>query len=90
MVSLLINLFSHVELKGPVMGMAYGSYIHDYKLKKKAFMTENISLVVCVLFGVVIGACTGWTGLAEEWPTNEMLTRGTWQNLLVGLPVGYL
>ena len=72
------------------MGMAYGSYIHDYKLKKKAFMTENISLLVCVLFGVVIGACTGWTDLAEKWPNDEMMNRGTWQNLLVGLPVGYL
>mmetsp|Transcript_50189 Transcript_50189/g.121605 ORF Transcript_50189/g.121605 Transcript_50189/m.121605 type:complete len:265 (-) Transcript_50189:250-1044(-) len=71
------------------MGMAYGSYIHDYKLKKKSFMTEVISLLVCVFFGAIIGACTGWTDLAEEWPNNEMLTRGTWQNLLVGLPIAF-
>jgi Domain of unknown function (DUF389) len=70
--------------------MAYGSYIHDTKLRKKAFATECISLVVCVVFGVIIGACTGWTDLANTWPNSEMYNRGTWQNLLVGCPVSFL
>lgn len=26
---------------------------------------------------------------AESWPTSEMSGRGTWQNLMVGLPVAF-
>lgn len=69
------------------MGIAYGGYIHDLKLKRKAFLTELASLGVCIVFGAMIGACTGWTDLATDWPNDEMYNRGTWQNLLVGLPV---
>lgn len=39
--------------------------------------------------GMVIAACTGWTNLAEEWPTEEMISRGSPQNLYVSLPVAF-
>lgn len=38
---------------------------------------------------MVIGACTGWTSLAEEWPTSEMSSRGNLSNFLVALPVAF-
>ena len=32
---------------------------------------------------------TGWTNLADRWPTPEMVTRATLQNFLVGLPIAF-
>jgi hypothetical protein len=69
--------------------MAYGATIFDRRLVWRAFRTEVISLVFCVVLGAVIGACTGATYLSEDWPTPEMTTRGSLQNFLVGLPVAF-
>eukprot|EP00539_Tryblionella_compressa_P000844 CAMPEP_0178750534 /NCGR_PEP_ID=MMETSP0744-20121128/10050_1 /TAXON_ID=913974 /ORGANISM="Nitzschia punctata, Strain CCMP561" /LENGTH=449 /DNA_ID=CAMNT_0020404131 /DNA_START=260 /DNA_END=1609 /DNA_ORIENTATION=- len=76
-------------IMGPVMGMAYGMYIGDKKMTRKALKTELLSLVFCVFIGIIIGLVTGWTSLAQKWPTQEMLARGYWQSLLVGLPVAF-
>ena len=43
----------------------------------------------CIAMGMVIGACTGWTSLAEKWPTAEMANRGNLSNFLVALPVAF-
>ena len=29
------------------------------------------------------------TGLAEDWPTDEMLSRCTWSNFYVGIPTAF-
>jgi uncharacterized hydrophobic protein (TIGR00271 family) len=76
-------------IMGPVVGMAYGATIHDWRLFKMAFRSEIFSLLFCVMMGLLLGVCTGWTNLAEEWPTSEMATRATWQNFMVGLPIAF-
>lgn len=69
--------------------MSYGSYVCDRKLYWNALKTELLSLLFCVVTGIVIGLVTGWTEMAKEWPTEEMLVRGHWRALLVGLPVAF-
>eukprot|EP00956_Cyclotella_meneghiniana_P042718 scaffold249306_cov73-Cyclotella_meneghiniana.AAC.5 len=73
---------------GPVVALAYGTTILDRKMVRMAWKNELLSLLICILIGVVIGACTGGTKLAETWPTNEMKSRCNLQNLLIGIPIG--
>ena len=75
-------------IMGPVVGMAYGATIHDFRLFKRALFTETLSLIFCVVIGMILGLCMGPTELAQDWPTDEMQVRGTWQNFFVALPVG--
>lgn len=53
---------------------------------KLAAINEAVSIVFCVVIGLIIGSITGRTSLSEDWPTDEMLTRGTLSNFLVGIP----
>ena len=73
-------------IMGPVVGLAYGSTINDWKMVRRAMRTEFFSLLFCILLGAVIGAMSGPTKLAEDWPTDEMISRSTLQNFLVALP----
>jgi len=43
-------------IMGPVVGMAYGATIYDWKLCRKSLRTETISLLVCIFIGSAIGA----------------------------------
>jgi uncharacterized membrane protein len=74
---------------GPVVGLAYGTTICDWKMVKRSIRTECFSLIFCILVGMVIGAIAGPTGLADDWPTSEMSTRGQLDNFLVALPVAF-
>jgi uncharacterized hydrophobic protein (TIGR00271 family) len=76
-------------IMGPVVGLAYGSTIADWKMVKRSIRTECFSLMFCILVGAVIGAITGKTELADDWPTSEMSTRGQLDNFLVALPVAF-
>lgn len=76
-------------IMGPVVAVAYGITISDSKLVRKALQTELISLLFCIFIGALIGLCTGMTGMAEGWPNSEQVTRCTWQNFFVGLPIAF-
>jgi uncharacterized hydrophobic protein (TIGR00271 family) len=76
-------------IMGPVVGLAYGTTICDWKMVRRAIRTECFSLMFCILVGAVIGAITGPTSLADDWPTNEMSSRGQLDNFLVALPVAF-
>lgn len=76
-------------IMGPVVGMAYGATIRDWRLCRRALYTELISLLVCIASGVMIGLMTGSTALANNWPNEEMLGRASWLNLAVGLPIAF-
>lgn len=76
-------------IMGPVIGAAYGSTINDWKLVRLSLRNELISLVFCIIVGLVVGAITGVTTLADDWPTDEMRSRATWTNFLVALPVAF-
>lgn len=74
---------------GPVVGIAYGSTISDWKLVKRSLLVEAGSLAFCILMGVIIGGITGPTQLSDVWPTQEMTVRATWANFYIGLPVAF-
>ena len=76
-------------LMGPVIGLAYGSTIRDWKLVREAFKVEIISLLFCIVMGMLIAALAGPTDISDNWPTKEMLERGTKQNFLIALPVAF-
>ena len=86
-------------LMGPVLGMAYGATILDMKLFWFAFRTEMLSLLTCILVGAVVGAimipCLSLpsTPLYDVpelvWPTSEMDSRATIQNLIIGIPIAF-
>lgn len=42
-------------IMGPVLGMSYGLVIWDWTLIKRSMRNETVSIVICVLFGVLIG-----------------------------------
>jgi uncharacterized membrane protein len=74
---------------GPCIGLGYGTIIWNWALVRKSLRNECISLLFCIAMGMVIGACTGWTSLAEKWPTAEMANRGNFSNFLIALPVAF-
>jgi uncharacterized hydrophobic protein (TIGR00271 family) len=76
-------------IMGPVVGLAYGTTIHDWKMVKRSIRTECFSLMFCILVGAVIGAITGKTDLSDDWPTSEMSSRGQLDTFLVALPVAF-
>lgn len=69
--------------------MAYANTIRDYKLFRIALVTEVISLVACILAGVVVAACMLPFAITEEWPTPEMYNRGSTTSFWVGFPVAF-
>jgi uncharacterized hydrophobic protein (TIGR00271 family) len=76
-------------IMGPVVGLAYGTTISDWKLVRRSLRNETICLAFCIIMGTVIAGITGPTSVAEDWPTAEMSGRGTWENFLIGLPVAF-
>ena len=76
-------------LMGPVIGMAYSTTINDWRLLRKSLRTEFISLLFCVLMGMIIGAISGHFDIAETWPNSEMISRGSVTNFWIGLPVAF-
>jgi len=76
-------------IMGPVVALAYGTSIRDWKMVRSAAEVEAISLLFCVAVGAVIGGITGATTLAESWLTSEMYNRATLSNFLVGIPVAF-
>lgn len=77
-------------LMGPVVAMAYGATVHDWKLVCTSLRTELLSLLVCIFIGAIIGVTCGmWSDLANAWPTPEMIFRSTWQELFISMPVAF-
>lgn len=69
-------------IMGPVVGLAYGCSIMDWKLVRKSLRNECLSLVFCIVSGLVIAAITGPTAVSDTWPTPEMANRGDFRKLL--------
>ena len=57
-------------IMGPVIGMSYGLCIWDVKLIRRSARNEICSIIICILYGLLIGLLTCWTTVAETWPTN--------------------
>jgi uncharacterized hydrophobic protein (TIGR00271 family) len=76
-------------LMGPVVGLAYGTTICDWKLVLRSLKVEIISLLFCILVGFTIGVVTGPTDLSNDWPTAEMASRASMTNFYVALPIAF-
>ena len=76
-------------IMGPVIGLAYGTTIHDWSMVKRAMWVEFASLVICIVMGALIGLVTGPTSLSDDWPTPEMESRGDVVNLYIAFPVAF-
>lgn len=77
-------------IMGPVIGMAYGVIIWDWPLIKRSAKTEVISILICIIAGLVIGFSTFWTNMAQTWPTMEMYGRSSKYGFLAGIPIAFL
>ena len=69
---------------------AYGTTINDWKLVRKSIKVETLSLLFCIFMGFSIGAMTGPTSLSDDWPTDEMMSRGTSETFFVSIPVAFV
>ena len=77
-------------LMGPVMDMAYGATILDFKLFLIALRTEIISLFACIVVGFVVGALMlPFVKVLEMYPTDEMTSRGKMENFYFGIPIAF-
>ena len=76
-------------IMGPVIGMAYGFFVWDWPLIKRSLKNELLSILLCVIFGLIIGSCTFMLQVAELWPTEEMLSRCTKSSFYAGIPIAF-
>ena len=76
-------------IMGPVIGMSYGVIIMDVPLIKRSALVECVSILLCLVFGAIIGLCTMNMEIAESWPTSEMMSRGTRETFLCGIPIAF-
>ncbi|UJR07157.1 hypothetical protein I4U23_011445 [Adineta vaga] len=83
-------------LMNPIMGIVFGISVHEKSLWRQGVRNELIGLVLCILWGFVIGLCTTYAGTnwgsSSSFPTPEMKSRGDlkrlWVGVLIALPSG--
>ena len=69
------------------MGITFGSRVLDWTLARKSIWHEFFSLLIAVLIGALIGISTSFSKIAQQWPTQEMESRGTSMGLLTGIAI---
>ena len=75
-------------IMGPCLGLTFGSRVQDWPLVRSSFVNESLSLCGCVIIGLIIGLCAGFTDLAADtWPTDEMRNRGEITGLVTGIAI---
>lgn len=75
-------------IMGPCLGITFGTRVQDWPLVKTSFLNEALSLCGCVIIGLVVGLCAGFTDLAyNTWPTDEMESRGETSGLITGIAI---
>ncbi|CAF4072794.1 unnamed protein product [Adineta steineri] len=83
-------------LMNPIMGIVFGVSVHETSLWRQSIRNEVIGLVLCILWGFIIGLCTTYTGTnwgsSSSFPTSEMKARGDlkrlWVGVLIAVPSG--
>jgi uncharacterized hydrophobic protein (TIGR00271 family) len=76
-------------LMGPIVGMTFSAIIHDWAMFLKSFRNEFYGVLLCWVWGVVIGFGVA-TFIQESTdnamrPGTQMTSRGTAEGLLEGL-----
>ncbi|KAK6620158.1 hypothetical protein RUM44_006559 [Polyplax serrata] len=82
-------------LMGPILAGTFGTVIHDRKLQLMGVRNELVGLSLTILvgyiIGLIIGSVDGYYG-GDQWPTQEMMSRGLlrslWVGILIALPSG--
>ena len=74
-------------LMGPCLGATLGFTLKKPSLVKLGFANECISLVLCILVGIFVGAIAVAAGVpsVENWPSGEMTSRGSAYGLVTGM-----
>jgi len=74
-------------IMGPVLAVTFGTTIRRMELFKLGLWVEALSLCICMFVGFLLGLLWASTFLYDyhNWPTDEMVSRGTPTCLLEGL-----
>ena len=62
-----------------------GLIIQDVPLIKRSMKNEILSVLLCIVLGLIIGAGCSWTDMAKDWPTTEMEGRASPTTLYAGI-----
>ncbi|WAR22771.1 Y678-like protein [Mya arenaria] len=86
-------------LMGPILATTFGQVIQNHGLRNLGLKSELSGLLICIFVGFVFGLVTGSFGLkgavwgsTDQWPTQEMASRGElralWVGMLIAVPSG--
>jgi uncharacterized hydrophobic protein (TIGR00341 family) len=82
---------------GPILGITFGTCIHDKTMFKKSLRNELIGVSFAFLIGCMIGIIPAVVPLSKEgslveWGNQEMMSRGIlpslWTGILIAIPCG--
>ncbi|KAL3939225.1 MAG: hypothetical protein SGBAC_006014 [Bacillariaceae sp.] len=74
-------------IMGPVMGITFGSRVLDWKLARESLAVEVGALLIAILTGAVVGFASAFSEFADDWPTEEMASRGDVIGLVTGIAI---
>lgn len=74
-------------IMGPVVAVTFGTVIQDRQLRHMGLWSEIVSLVICVFIGFLHGLLMVPFSKDLDWPTSEMLGRGSLSGLISGVLV---
>nr|XP_022908819.1 uncharacterized protein LOC111420133 isoform X1 [Onthophagus taurus] len=80
-------------MMGPVMAATFGTVIRDKTLRKIGIQSELLGLLIALLVGYCYGAviCLSTDKYGDnDWPTNEMISRGELRTFGVGCLIAIL
>ncbi|UJR18300.1 hypothetical protein I4U23_005203 [Adineta vaga] len=83
-------------LMNPIMAIVFGVSVREKSLWRQGVRNELIGLILCIVWGFIIGLCTTFAGTtwgsSSSFPTPEMKARGDlkrlWVGVLIALPSG--
>ena len=73
-------------IMGPVMGMTFGTRVLDWKLARESALVEVSALAIAVVIGAIVGFGSSWS-LGDNWPNDEMGSRGDIAGLITGIAI---
>ncbi len=72
---------------GPVLGITFGTRVGDWKLTLRSTWHELLSLFISVAIGAIVGFCTAFCPVSDDWPTEQMSSRGDTRGLVAGIAI---
>lgn len=73
-------------IMGPVMGITFGTRVLDWKLARTSALVEVGALSIAIVIGAIVGFASSWS-LGENWPNDEMSSRGDIAGLITGIAI---